>query len=269
MVSIIMPAYNSEEYIHTAISSVISQTYENWELIIINDGSTDNTQKRIDHFEDKRIKSVSQPNNGVSAARNTGLSLMKGKYFCLLDSDDRMPPNSLESRVKIFSDNPSVEFVDGSVEFFDKEFRNRLKKWMPVYRGNPLGELLLLSGKVFFGSTWMIKRIKNKKYSFNQNLRHSEDLLFYINLVSEDSIYDYTEDVILHYRTGHMSAMKSIQGLESGYYRVYKELLDSEKYDSALVKLFKKKARSIVFKSYLGNKSLYKAIAFSLKSWDH
>ena len=95
LVSIIMPAYNVEKHIASSISSVLNQSYNNWELIIINDGSTDETEQTIKLFKDKRIKYFKKQNGGVSSARNLALIKMQGDYFCFLDADDRLTKNSL------------------------------------------------------------------------------------------------------------------------------------------------------------------------------
>ena len=82
LVSILMPVYNAEAFISEAITSVIRQSHKNWELLIVNDGSTDRSKNIIHSFPDKRIQYFEQQNRGVSVARNVGLKNMKGDYFC-------------------------------------------------------------------------------------------------------------------------------------------------------------------------------------------
>lgn len=96
MISVVMPAYNVENYIAESIQSVLNQTYEDWELIVVNDGSTDNTEKVIRSFSDARIRLINQENQGVSVARNVGIDNAKGDYICFLDSDDLYKPEFLE-----------------------------------------------------------------------------------------------------------------------------------------------------------------------------
>ena len=90
LVSIIMPVYNCENYLDKSITSVLNQTLDNIELIIINDGSTDNSNKIIEKYlnKDNRIKYINQSNNGVSIARNKGIDMAKGKYIGFVDGDD-------------------------------------------------------------------------------------------------------------------------------------------------------------------------------------
>lgn len=93
LVTIIMPAYNAENTISRAIESVLRQDYSNIELIVVNDGSTDNTKSVCDQFSDARIKVITQDNKGLSGARNTGLSYSKGEYVTFVDSDDWVESN--------------------------------------------------------------------------------------------------------------------------------------------------------------------------------
>src|SRR4051812_44490454 len=95
-VTVLMPAYNADKYIEDGISSVLSQTFTNFELLIINDGSTDNTLKVIESIRDKRIVVISQENKGVSAALNLGLAHARAPYIARFDADDICLPNRLK-----------------------------------------------------------------------------------------------------------------------------------------------------------------------------
>ena len=94
-----MPAYNAEKYIAEAIQSVLDQTFQDWELLVIDDGSKDSTAKIVNSFSDPRIVLIQQENGGVSVARNAGLDLAKGKYITFLDADDAIPNYSIRERV--------------------------------------------------------------------------------------------------------------------------------------------------------------------------
>lgn len=97
LVSVIVPCYNQEKYISEALNSIMQQTYDNWECLVINDGSTDNSEKIIDQFvtNDARFISITKKNGGVSSARNFGLENAKGKYIQFLDADDFLDKNKL------------------------------------------------------------------------------------------------------------------------------------------------------------------------------
>lgn len=107
MVSIIMPCYNAGKYIREAIESVVNQTYQDWELIIVNDGSTDNSQQVVEEYihsaicnHQSSIRLINQPNSGACRARNNGIEHAKGEYIKFLDADDILLPNALQDQVE-------------------------------------------------------------------------------------------------------------------------------------------------------------------------
>ena len=94
-ISVVIPLYNKELSIRRTIESVLSQSYSPYELIVVNDGSTDAGEKVVANFTDSRIRLINQDNRGVSAARNRGIAEAKSEHLCLLDTDDELLPNSL------------------------------------------------------------------------------------------------------------------------------------------------------------------------------
>ena len=108
MVSVIMPAYNSEEYIRESIESVLVQTYSNWELLIVDDGSTDKTASIVQEYKDIRIHYLHQSNCGVAAARNHGIREARGRYVAFLDSDDLWLPEKLARQLQFMKEQNIV-----------------------------------------------------------------------------------------------------------------------------------------------------------------
>lgn len=119
LVSIIIPFLNQERFISEAIESVLSQTYENWELILVDDGSSDNSAKIVREFAEnypEKIYLFSHPKNlGASAARYSGIQHSKGQFITFLDSDDVYFPNTLERELQAFSQNPKADVVCGTI----------------------------------------------------------------------------------------------------------------------------------------------------------
>lgn len=266
LVSIILPVYNGALFIQSAVDSVIHQTHTDWELLIIDDGSRDNTADILKSFTDSRITCFySSTNKGAAAARNIGLANMKGNFFCFLDADDALPPRSLESRLNVFKNDESVTFADGRVDYYDRTLTRKLKSWAPDFHGKPLAELLMLSGKVFFGPSWMVKKLSNVEYAFNEGLTHAEDLLFYINLARGGGVYSFSTETVLHYRTGHTSAMTDIKGLGAGYQKVYEELLGVKDIPSELISGYRRKAKGIMIKLYAKRGQLLDALKLFLE----
>ena len=107
-ISIIIPTYNRAYCLSECLSSIISQTYKDWELIVVDDGSTDNTEEIIQPFMQEGIIYIKQQNQGVSSARNTGLSRARGQYIAFCDSDDRWIKNKLAIQMQYFSSNKDM-----------------------------------------------------------------------------------------------------------------------------------------------------------------
>lgn len=112
-VSIIMPTYNQARYIGAAIQSVIDQTFPNWELIIVDDGSTDKTAAIVTQFNEPRIHYIDQVNQGVCIARNVGIAKAKGEYLAFLDADDLYERNKLQVQVAHLDQNPTIGLTYG------------------------------------------------------------------------------------------------------------------------------------------------------------
>lgn len=122
MISIIVPCYNYGLWLPEALNSARSQTCRNWECIIVDDGSTDNTQEVAEGFVnlDSRFRYLRQDNKGLASARNTGLRAIKGKYIQLLDADDLLPADKIEKHVSVLEANPDIDLVYGRVYVFER-----------------------------------------------------------------------------------------------------------------------------------------------------
>ena len=107
-VSVIIPTYNRAHLIGRAIQSVLNQTYRDFEIIVVDDGSADNTEEVVKSFYDKRIKYIKhKKNKGAAATRNTGIKAARGKYIAFQDSDDEWLPEKLEKQMKVFENAPA------------------------------------------------------------------------------------------------------------------------------------------------------------------
>lgn len=261
LVSIIMPAYNAGSFIREAIESVLAQDHEEWELIVVNDGSTDGTGTIASSFTDPRIQVVHQENRGIGGARNRALELIRGEFLVTLDADDVMPPQSVSSRLAVLLADPDLSFADGSVLMMDRTLTTILKRYTPTFTGEPLAELLKLNGSCFFGTTWMIRKGTGMELRFDEDTSHAEDLLFYLS-VSKGRKYGFTRETVLHYRRTGTSAMSNLDGLARGYAHIVRwlkarpELLEARERER-----FERKCDMIMARSYLRNKEPMKALA--------
>ena len=262
-VTVIMPVYNAQDYVAEAIQSILSQSHSDWELLVVNDGSTDDSERVIRSFDDPRIHYFKQENRGVSVARNVGLKHMRGNYFCFLDADDVLTPESLAARCTILDSQPDVCFVDGSVEVMDRELKTVIRLKEHTFIGNPINALLSLDSSCFFGPTWMIRRMPDTIYSFRESLTHGEDLLFYMT-ISQNGLYFPIKEVTYRYRSDNNSAMSDIDGLWSGYKTILSYLTDSG-IESSQVSAFRRKIYMIMLKSFVGAGRPWKAMKLLLE----
>lgn len=211
--SVIMPAYNSEKYIDEAIESVIRQTYKNWELIIVNDASTDDTEKIIKSYQekDKRIKLISlSENQGVANARNTAVKNSIGRYIAFLDSDDYWEEEKLQEQIK-FMKNRKIAFsyhdykLLNTVNNKEKLIKVPLKlNYNELLKGNTTGSCLTVC---------IDRKIVDKIYFPKE--KH-EDYICWLNILKKYYIEGYGLNKIL------------------GTYRIGKKSISSNKLQSAV-----------------------------------
>jgi len=252
LVSIIMPAYNAERYIKESIGSTLNQSYENLELIIINDGSIDETENIIKSFTDKRIIYIKQKNMGVSEARNRGLTIAQGKYITFLDADDVLPKKSIEVRTNYLEENANIDLVDGTIIVKDGKMENIIRRYQPYYNGELLSKLLKIDEKVFFNVCYFFKKSILNDIFFKTKMTHGEDLLFYIDLSSKNIVnYSYVNEIVYLYRSGHVSAMSNMDGLENGYLTLLDSVKNIKNISFFQKSYFRYKVSRILFLSWL------------------
>jgi glycosyltransferase involved in cell wall biosynthesis len=120
-VTVIIPAYNAEKYLAQTIETVLQQTYTDFELLVVDDGSSDRTPDIVTDCSDPRVKLISQVNQGVSAARNTGIAHATGEFVAFLDSDDLWMPHKLETHVRHLQANPELGMSFARVEYLNPD----------------------------------------------------------------------------------------------------------------------------------------------------
>lgn len=154
-VSIIIPCYNQEGFIKEALQSVLDQTYQNWECLVTDDGSQDNSAAVIKSFSEKddRIKYFYQENAGVSAARNNGLRHATGKYLLMLDGDDVLNPRGVEEAVKEFEKDPELLVVFSDTTSFGEGIEPKSSNSAPQFGLKDL----LLTNRLFISSMFQRK----------------------------------------------------------------------------------------------------------------
>lgn len=201
-VSVIIPTYNRAHLVGRAIQSVLNQTYQDFELIIVDDGSTDNTDDIIKEFQkkDKRIKYIRhEKNKGGSAARNSGIKVSRGEYIAFLDSDDEWFIEKLKRQMKFFKNaSPEVSVVYTGFIYKDELGGNTCKQYIPKKRCY-IYEDILAENCVGTTSTVLIKRKCFEKVEiFDENLPSCQDWEMWIRIAKEYQ-FDFIEDPLVTY----------------------------------------------------------------------
>lgn len=179
-VSVLMPAFNVEKYIHSAIESILNQTFTNFELIILDDGSTDGTAKIIDSYTDQRIRKVFLPRNmGLVNARNTLVSMAEGRYIAFLDADDISMPDRFERQVKVLEDD--LTDICGGAHYSLYEKTGKMKSSRQRYSDSDIRALMTISSPLCNPAVMGRAEIF-KKFHYQTGKNYAEDYSLWIQL---------------------------------------------------------------------------------------
>lgn len=195
-ISVILPVYNAEKYIKQAIISILNQSFTDFELIIINDGSTDNSLNVITSIADERIRVINQENKGLIASLNGGIDISQGEYIARMDADDIALPSRFEAQLKLFNGNEELGICGTSTENFgalsNQKIRSNNDQFLKSY---------LLFGPPFAHPSVMIKR----KTLIENNIRYDKDFTHCEDFAMWSALKPYCEfsnvvEVQLKYR---------------------------------------------------------------------
>lgn len=216
-VSIIMPAYNAARYIHHSVESVLSQSFGNWRLYIVDDASTDDTANIVADIHDNRIEYILLNDNvGVAGARNVGISAAKGKYIAFLDSDDIWASNKLSLQLKVLEGGYDVVCSHYQTFFHDISNVNSIRRFSEVFDynsmlcGNKIGNLTGIYNQEKLGKVYQL------------NIGH-EDYVMWLELVKRAGKVFCVQDVLAYYRLSKSSLSANKVKASSWQWRVYRE----------------------------------------------
>ena len=199
-VSVIVPCYNQGQFLSQCLDSILAQTYTNWECVIVNDGSLDNSQQIIEAYvnQDTRIRYIFQENQGPSVARNNGIVQSKGEFILPLDADDLIADTYIEKALSIFENQPDVKLVYCQADKFGLENGEWI---LPEYKY----ENLLWENMIFCSALYR-RCDYDKTNGYNPNMKNGlEDWDFWLSLLQPiDRVYRI-EEVLFHYRVKESS----------------------------------------------------------------
>ena len=254
-VSIIMPVYNRERYLEQAISSVLNQSYSNFELIIVDDGSTDNSLNIAGEFakQDKRVTVIAlKENQGVSVARNEGLRRAKGEFITGMDSDDIMLPNAVKARVEFLNSHPKIDLVFGKIHKvinaegnpIENAFSERIQQFYMrekecnFYEKVKKLELWIPNANV----TSMFRRhLLFREGYYEENLRYGDDKEFLFRIMRDSNISYLAEPIVL-YRL-HDSNITIVTDKETGEWLGRPESISEMRYIKELLEDYRRETK--------------------------
>ena len=247
LVSIIMTCYNGEYFLDKAVTSIINQTYSNWELIFYNNFSHDRSLEIIQNFQDPRIKYfTSDKLLKLGQARKKAIEYCNGEYICFLDVDDYWADNKLEKQILKFKENKYIDLVYSNYYLLNKNIKT--EKTKKLYKGICPKELLesYIDGNPL--TAWLTvmvkaKCIKKLEYTFDQNLHIASDMDFFMRL-SQYCVIDYVDGFMAYYRIhdSNESKKKSDEIAELAYicnkYQENKKIKNFLNYNNFSDKIF-------------------------------
>lgn len=205
-VSVIIPCYNHGAYLDEAVQSVLDQTYEDYEIIIVNDGSTDQeTNRKLNDYNRPKTKVLQTDNQGLPSARNNGIKISNGDYILPLDADDRIGKTYLEDAIQILDTQPDKGIIYCEAEFFG----DKTGKWqLPAYS---LQDILLLN--MIFSCAMFRRTDWEKVGGYNPNMAYGyEDWDFWLSLLELGRTVHKIEKVLFFYRFNKNSMIHNLGG---------------------------------------------------------
>jgi glycosyltransferase involved in cell wall biosynthesis len=223
LVSIIIPLYNAENFIADAIESIINQSYSNWEVIIVNDESNDNSLTVAKEYESNKIKIYSKKNGGAAAARNYGYYKSKGEFIKFFDADDLINPEMIASQVNIAIKNPNSIISGKWGRFYSNDLisfqLNPEECWQDLNPIDWLYSSLRNAQSMTQCGIFLIPRILLEKGGlWNEKLSLIDDHEFFTRIILTSENVKYCKDAILYYRSGianSLSKLTSLTGAKS------------------------------------------------------
>ena len=212
-ISVVIPSYNRKEFLKRSIDSAINQTKKPFEIIVVDDGSTDGTETMIKSDYDF-VKFIKQKNKGVSAARNIGIEVSIGEWICFLDSDDEWKKDKLEKQINAMKSNPGYKFFHSNEIWIKNGIRINQKKKHKKYGGDIFDKCLDMC-RISPSSVMIDKTVFDEVGNFNENLVVCEDYELWLRICDKYRVFFIDEPLIIKYG-GHQGQLSySIESIEN------------------------------------------------------
>ena len=203
-VSVVIPAYNTMKYLPATLESVLQQTFADFEVLMINDGSSDGIVAWVNELTDPRVRLISQPNQGLPGARNTGILNAQGEYVAFLDADDLWEPTKLEKQVRCLDEQPEVGVVYTWSLLVDEQGQSIGRIHAGQGEGNLWKQLLLGEDPIANGSAAMVRRCCFDTVGlFDTSLKSAEDLDMWLRIAAHYPFAGIKEPLTLYRQHPH------------------------------------------------------------------
>lgn len=210
LISVIIPCYNSEKWIKECLQSVINQVYKNLEIIVVDDGSTDNTAQIIRNFTDNRLKYFYKKNEGASATRNFGIEQSKGNWISFLDSDDYWLPDKIEKQIQLTFSGYDFIYCDFNKIDENGNLIDNSIDINPVLYNNQIKKMLLNTNKIAGGSSALLnKKIIKTIGLFNTHIILGEDWEYWARAAWANFKFGYINEKLIYIRQNTLSVQNT------------------------------------------------------------
>lgn len=223
LISVITPAYNSERFLRDTIESVLRQTYTNWEMLIVDDGSTDRTQAVVEHYQEKdqRIKYIKLKKNcGPAVARNTAIEHARGRYLAFLDADDQWMPRKLEKQLQFMQERQIAFSFTEYIKIKENNTKTNTVVHIPeqvnyeqLLKHNVIGCLTVMLDKEMIGEVKMI------------NIRARQDFALWLSLCKRGYTAYGFQEVLAKYRVVGNSVSSNKFKMAKQNWRIYRDVI--------------------------------------------
>ncbi|PKG51716.1 glycosyltransferase family 2 protein [Olleya sp. 1-3] len=238
LISIIVPCYNQGEFLSTTLQSVINQSYSEWECILINDGSTDNTAGIIAHYveKDKRFISQTNLNSGVSASRNSGLNLAQGDYIQFLDADDYLLPTKLEDSLNLLKEDDKLDIVISNFRMFKDSINNTLDPFCDLTTIEFNLNTFIFEWNYSFSLPMHFAMLRTELFNnvrFPEHMTAQEDWMVWVSIFKQNPKVFFLNKELILYRLHPNSRTQSHDIIEDQIKALIllKELIPANKYN--------------------------------------
>lgn len=196
MISVVIPLYNKEASIKQSLMSVLSQSYQDFEVVIVDDGSTDNSVAKVEEFQDSRMRLIRQENGGPGKARNTGVENARGEWIVLLDADDELLPDGLETFQKIIDKASDIDIVDCNTLYYNSHGSKVGYHPLNGYINNPMN--MFFYSAIGPGSNHScFRRQILLDFPYKTDIRRFEDAELLMRLLPNASVFSSTKAVAI------------------------------------------------------------------------